>query len=404
MKRFFLVIFTVVAVFFITACSNKNQGGNDSGKQVLNVFNWGEYIGFDPVTINGVTYDNVIDAFEKIYNVKVNYETFDSNEAMYTKLIAGDARYDVIIPSDYMIERLIKQDRLNKIDFSLIPNYSLISQDIVNKLDEEYPDIEMNDYVVPYFYGTVGILYDKTKVTKTVDSWSILWDEDYKKKIFMYDSQRDSLMVALKLLGYSMNTHDLDELQQAKEKLIEQKPLVYAYVGDSVIQQMIDGEAYLAVVYSGDAAYIMDNNPNMSFAIPKEGTNFWIDSMVIPKTSQNVELAHKFINFMISPEIARANTEYVMYTTPVEQVFNEVIEEDWANNYAYNPTIIDVFGGNIQTEVFRDPGDFIKEYDKIWSEVLSPERNYIVPIVIGGVVIIGLVAYLVLKKRKNRVY
>ena len=404
MKRFFLVIFTVVAVFFITACSNKNQGGNDSGKQVLNVFNWGEYIGLDPVTINGVTYDNVIDAFEKIYNVKVNYETFDSNEAMYTKLIAGDARYDVIIPSDYMIERLIKQDRLNKIDFSLIPNYSLISQDIVNKLDEEYPDIEMNDYVVPYFYGTVGILYDKTKVTKTVDSWSILWDEDYKKKIFMYDSQRDSLMVALKLLGYSMNTHDLDELQQAKEKLIEQKPLVYAYVGDSVNQQMIDGEAYLAVVYSGDAAYIMDNNPNMSFAIPKEGTNFWIDSMVIPKTSQNVELAHKFINFMISPEIARANTEYVMYTTPVEQVFNEVIEEDWANNYAYNPTIIDVFGGNIQTEVFRDPGDFIKEYDKIWSEVLSPERNYIVPIVIGGVVIIGLVAYLVLKKRKNRVY
>jgi len=404
MKRFFLVIFTVVAVFFITACSNKNQGGNDSGKQVLNVFNWGEYIGLDPVTINGVTYDNVIDAFEKIYNVKVNYETFDSNEAMYTKLIAGDARYDVIIPSDYMIERLIKQDRLNKIDFSLIPNYSLISQDIVNKLDEEYPDIEMNDYVVPYFYGTVGIVYDKTKVTKTVDSWSILWDEDYKKKIFMYDSQRDSLMVALKLLGYSMNTHDLDELQQAKEKLIEQKPLVYAYVGDSVIQQMIDGEAYLAVVYSGDAAYIMDNNPNMSFAIPKEGTNFWIDSMVIPKTSQNVELAHKFINFMISPEIARANTEYVMYTTPVEQVFNEVIEEDWANNYAYNPTIIDVFGGNIQTEVFRDPGDFIKEYDKIWSEVLSPERNYIVPIVIGGVVIIGLVAYLVLKKRKNRVY
>jgi len=404
MKRFFLVIFTVVAVFFITACSNKNQGGNDSGKQVLNVFNWGEYIGFDPVTINGVTYDNVIDAFEKIYNVKVNYETFDSNEAMYTKLIAGDARYDVIIPSDYMIERLIKQDRLNKLDFSLIPNYSLISQDIVNKLDEEYPDIEMNDYVVPYFYGTVGIVYDKTKVTKTVDSWSILWDEDYKKKIFMYDSQRDSLMVALKLLGYSMNTHDLDELQQAKEKLIEQKPLVYAYVGDSVNQQMIDGEAYLAVVYSGDAAYIMYNNPNMSFAIPKEGTNFWIDSMVIPKTSQNVELAHKFINFMISPEIARANTEYVMYTTPVEQVFNEVIEEDWANNYAYNPTIIDVFGGNIQTEVFRDPGDFIKEYDKIWSEVLSPERNYIVPIVIGGVVIIGLVAYLVLKKRKNRVY
>lgn len=404
MKRFFLVIFTVVAVFFITACSNKNQGGNDSGKQVLNVFNWGEYIGFDPVTINGVTYDNVIDAFEKIYNVKVNYETFDSNEAMYTKLIAGDARYDVIIPSDYMIERLIKQDRLNKLDFSLIPNYSLISQDIVNKLDEEYPDIEMNDYVVPYFYGTVGIVYDKTKVTKTVDSWSILWDEDYKKKIFMYDSQRDSLMVALKLLGYSMNTHDLDELQQAKEKLIEQKPLVYAYVGDSVNQQMIDGEAYLAVVYSGDAAYIMYNNPNMSFAIPKEGTNFWIDSMVIPKTSQNVELAHRFINFMISPEIARANTEYIMYTTPVEQVFNEVIEEDWANNYAYNLTIIDVFGGNIQTEVFRDPGDFIKEYDKIWSEVLSPERNYIVPIVIGGVVIIGLVAYLVLKKRKNRVY
>jgi len=404
MKKFFLVVFTVIAVFTISACGKQNKGGNDGGKQVLNVFNWGEYIGLDPVTIDGVTYDNVIDAFEKLYDVKVNYETFDSNEAMYTKLIAGDARYDVIIPSDYMIERLIKQNRLNKLDFSKIPNYSLISQDIINKLDQEYTDIEMNEYVVPYFYGTVGILYDKTKVTKTVDSWSILWDEDYKKKIFMYDSQRDSLMVALKLLGYSMNTHDSEELQEAKEKLLEQKPLVYAYVGDSIIQQMIEGEAYLAVVYSGDAAYIMDNNPNMAYAIPKEGTNFWIDSMVIPTTSRNVDLAHQFINFMISPEIARTNTEYVMYTTPVEQVFDEVIEDEWANNIAYNPTVIDVFGGDIKTEVFRDPGDFIKEYDKIWSEVLAPERNYIIPIIIGGVVLVGLVAYFVVKKRKKKVY
>src|SRR5690554_3470144 len=287
----------------------------------LNVFNWGEYIDQDVIT-----------EFEKEFpNINVTYDTFDSNESMYTKLVTGDANYDVVIPSEYMIERLIKEDRLLELDYDKIPNYANIDQDIIEKLNDEFSStqknrIEINNYTVPYFYGTVGVLYDKTKVNETVDSWDILWDEEYKKEIFMYDSQRDSLMVSLKKLGYSMNTTSKKELEEAKDLLIEQKPLVYAYVTDTVIRGMIDSEAALAVVYSGDAAYIMSENENMEFAIPKEGTNFWIDAMVIPKTSKNVDAAHKFINFMCDEEIALKNTEEVMYSSPVKSVFDEVIQ------------------------------------------------------------------------------
>lgn len=385
-------LLTIFGVFILSNTTTKAQE-----KITLNVFNWGEYIDQD-----------IFEEFEKQYpNIEINYETFDSNESMYTKLATGDANYDVVIPSEYMIEKLIKENRLLELDFDKIPNYANIDPDIIKKLNDEFSStsrerIEINKYAVPYFWGTVGILYDKTKVKEKVDSWDILWDKDYKKEIFMYDSQRDSLMVSLKKLGYSMNTTSKKELEEAKDLLIEQKPLVYAYVTDTVIQGMIDSEAALAVVYSGDAAYIMSENENMEFAIPKEGTNFWIDAMVIPKTSKNVDAAHKFINFMCDPEIALRNTEHVMYSSPVKSVFEDVIQEDWANNIAYNPHgIIDVFGGEIETEIFRDPGSFISVYDSIWSEVLAPESNYLIPIIIGGVVIIGIAVYFFMKRRKK---
>ncbi len=381
-----IVCCMIFLVVFITLSSYPVQAEEIT---TLNVYNWGEYIDED-----------VIDLFEAAHpNVEVNYETFDSNESMYTKLTMGDANYDVIIPSDYMIERLIKEDRLVELDVTKLTHYNEISNEFLVKSEVFDPN---NNYAVPYFWGTVGILYDTTKVDETVDSWSILWDETYKNQIFMYDSQRDSLMVALKLLGKSMNTTDKEDLELAKNKLIEQRPLVYSYVTDSVIQQMISGEAALAVVYSGDAAYIMDENPDMAFAIPQEGTNFWIDSMVIPKTSQNIDLAHEFIDFMCDPDIALRNTEYVMYSSPIESVFNNVITEDWANNIAYNPDgVIDVFGGSIETEVFRDPGDFITEYDKVWSEVLAPKPNYLIPIIIGAIVIVAGSAYYIITKKKK---
>ncbi|QVK19227.1 ABC transporter substrate-binding protein [Mycoplasmatota bacterium] len=387
MKKIISSLVLIMLFFIILVTPNNSVNAEDT--ITLNVFNWGEYID-----------EEVITEFETAFpNVNVNYETFDSNESMYTKLTTGDAKYDVVIPSDYMIEKLIKEDLLVELDPDKMPNRNEISDEYYEKSKVFDPN---NKYTIPYFWGTVGILYDTTKVNKPVDSWSILWDEDYKKDIFMYDSQRDSLMVALKLLGKSMNTTNKDDLEEAKNKLIEQKPLVYSYVTDSVIQQMISGEAALAVVYSGDASFIMSENENMAYAIPKEGTNFWIDSMVIPKTSQHVDLAHEFINFMCKPEIATKNTEYVMYSSPVESVFNTVKTEDWASNIAYNPEgIIDILGGDVQTEVFRDPGDFINEYDKVWSEVLAPKTNYIIPLIIGIVVIVGVGGYFLYSRKKK---
>ena len=206
-----------------------------------------------------------------------------------------------------------------------------------------------------------------------MDSWSILWDEKYKGNIFMYDSQRDSLMVALKLLGYSMNTQNVEELEEAKQLLIEQRPLVYAYVTDQVIDNMIAGNAALAVVYSGDATYIMDENEDMEYVIPKEGSNMWVDAMVIPSTAQNVDLAHEFINFMQRPDIAQMNTEYVMYSTPNTEVLANVSEDEWTQNEAYSPSqeLLD----SLPMETFRDPGEFIKKYDDIWTQVLAASKR-----------------------------
>lgn len=350
-KIFVFSIIMAILTIALTGCT----------KEKLYVFNWGQFIDED-----------VLDMFEKEFNVDIVYDKFDSNEMMYTKLKSGGTKYDVVFPSDYMVERMIEENMLQPLDKDLIPNLANIDERFLEKAQVFDPD---NLYAVPYFWGTVGILYDTTKVTEVVDSWDILWNSKYKNNIFMYDSQRDSLMVALKKLGYSMNTKNLNELEEAKNILLQQKSLVYDYVGDAVIDRMISGDAALAVVYSGDAAYIMSENPNMAYAIPKEGTNFWIDAMVIPKNARNKELANKFINFMCREDIAKMNTEEVMYSSPITSVFNDVIQEDWANNIAYNPDrIIDVFGGSIQTEVFRHPGNFIETYNNIWREVYTGKK------------------------------
>ena len=336
-------------VAMLAACSSGDT-------QKLYVYNVGEYI--DP---------EVLDIFESEFNCKVYYELYDSNETMYQKIKAGGTNYDVAFPSDYMVEKMIKENLVLPLDYSKIPNFEYIS-DAYKNLPYD-PD---NLYTVPYFWGTVGILYDKTVVKEPVDSWSILWDEDYKGNIFMYDSQRDSLMVALKLLGYSMNSQDLDQLEEAKQLLIDQRPLVYAYVTDQVIDNMIAGNAALAVVYSGDATYIMDENENMEYVIPKEGSNTWVDSMVIPSTAQNVDLAHEFINFMQRPEIALMNTEYVMYSTPNTETLEMVSEEEWTQNDAYSPSL-DLLDF-LPMETFRDPGEFVREYDDIWTQVLAASK------------------------------
>lgn len=283
----------------------------------LVVYNWGEYI--DP---------EVLTMFEEETGIDIVYEEFETNEILYPKISSGAIAYDVICPSDYMIQRMIENDLLSEINFDNIPNLKNIGKQYLEQSRQFDPE---NKYSVPYCWGTVGILYNKMMVDEPVDSWSILWDPKYKDNILMQDSVRDAFGVTLKYLGYSLNSIDLDELTEAKNLLIEQKPLVQAYVIDQVRDKMIGNEAALGVIYSGEAIYTQKENPNLEYVIPKEGSNIWIDSWVIPKNAEHKENAEKFINFLCRPDIALMNFEYIMYSTPNEAA-RELIEDESIRN------------------------------------------------------------------------
>ena len=283
----------------------------------LVVYNWGEYI--DP---------EVLTMFEEETGIDIVYEEFETNEILYPKISSGAIAYDVICPSDYMIQRMIENDLLSEINFDNIPNLKNIGKQYLEQSRQFDPE---NKYSVPYCWGTVGILYNKMMVDEPVDSWSILWDPKYKDNILMQDSVRDAFGVTLKYLGYSLNSIDLDELTEAKNLLIEQKPLVQAYVIDQVRDKMIGNEAALGVIYSGEAIYTQKENPNLAYVIPKEGSNIWIDSWVIPKNAEHKENAEKFITFLCRPDIALMNFEYITYSTPNEAA-RELIEDESIRN------------------------------------------------------------------------
>ncbi|SHI19570.1 ABC transporter substrate-binding protein [Sporanaerobacter acetigenes] len=324
--------------------------GCKKDENTLNVYNWGDYIA-----------PEVIEEFEEEYGIKVNYSTFDTNEDMYVKVKSGGNSYDVLFPSDYIIEKMIKEDMLLKLDMNNIPNYKNIDEKFKN-LDFD-PD---NEYSVPYMWGTLGIIYNKNAVTDKVESLDILWDKKYSGQILMLNSQRDSIAISLKRLGYSMNSTDKDELQKAKEELIKQKPLVYAYVGDEVKDLMIGEEADIGVVWSGDAVYMMGENENLDYVVPKEGSNLWFDNMVIPSTSKHKKEAELFINFMCRPDIALKNTEYIGYSTPNKETFKLLSEEMKNDDVAYPKD-----EGLENCEIFNDLGEFTKEYSRIWTEILA---------------------------------
>ncbi|WP_296883512.1 extracellular solute-binding protein, partial [Thomasclavelia sp.] len=293
------VVKVALAVCMIIAIGWSISTG--TSKRTLRVYNWGEYID-----------KTVLDEFEEEYDCQIIYETFDSNEIMYTKYMSGNS-YDIMVPSEYMIERLIKEDQLQKIDKDLIPNISNINEGVLGQSFD--PN---NDYWVPYFCGNVGILYDKTIVDAKdlEEGWDILRNTKYKGQIYMYDSERDSFMVALKALGYSMNTTDQQEIDAAYQWLIDQRAeMDPVYVGDESIDTMISGLKAMAIMYSGDAAAVMAENENMEFYMPDQGTNIWFDGFVISKECKQVELANQFINFMISDEISYRNTVEVGYLT-----------------------------------------------------------------------------------------
>ena len=323
------------------------------GSNVLKLYLPGEYLG-----------ENVISDFEKQYGVRVIVENFDSNEMMYTKLMAGD-RYDVIIPSDYMIERLMNEDFLQPLDKSMIPNMENMSDAVLGMSYD--PD---NTYSIPYFWGSVGLVYNHENVDPAViesEGWEVLRNTDYAGHIYIYDSERDSFMMAFKALGYSMNTEDPNEINDAYEWLLQMNNTMSpVYVTDEVIDGMMNGYKDIAVVYSGDAAVVLDENEDMSFYMPSQGTNIWCDAMVIPANAENPKLAHEFINYMLTYEAAFDNTETVGYTSPNAEVFEEMTssEDLYADNAAYLPR-----SGYDKDEMFHDNQTLMRELSKLWIKV-----------------------------------
>ena len=331
--------------------ASQNQVMN---KEKLVVYNWGEYM--DP---------EIITLFEEETGIDVIYEEFETNEILYPKISSGAIAYDVICPSDYMIQRMIENDLLSEIDFDKIPNIKNIGTQYMEQSREFDPE---NKYSVPYCWGTVGILYNKTMVDEPIDSWSVLWDEKYKDSILMQDSVRDAFAVALKYLGYSLNSTDLDELNEAKELLIHQKPLVQAYVVDQVRDKMIGNEAAIGVIYSGEAIYTQKENPDLEYVIPKEGTNIWIDSWVIPNNAENKENAEKFLNFLCRPDIALKNFEYITYSTP-NVVARELIEDENIRNSQIAFPDLSQYS-NLETFRYLGP-EADKIYGELWNKVKS---------------------------------
>lgn len=343
-----MLVIIIAGGFFYSA-----QSRSSATEQVI-VYNWGEYI--DP---------EVLDLFEEETGIAVVYEEFETNESMYPKVQAGAVSYDVVCPSDYMIQRMIENNLLAEIDFDHIPNIQYIGSQYMEQSRSFDPE---NKYSVPYCWGTVGILYNKTMVDEPVDSWSILWDEKYSDQILMQNSVRDAFGIALKYCGYSLNSTDLDELEEAKTLLLQQKPLVQAYVVDQVRDKMISNDAAIGVIYSGEAIYTQSENPDLEYVIPKEGSNVWIDSWVIPRNAPNKENAEAFINFLCRPDIAKRNFDYITYSTPNTGA-RDLIEDDAVRNSSIAfPDANELK----RCETFNYLGTkFDNIYNELWREIKS---------------------------------
>ena len=322
--------------------------GGGSNKVTLNVLNWGDYI--DP---------ELLRQFEDETGISVKYTTMTSNEEMLVKLASADNIYDVCFPSDYLIEKLVADDLLYAINKANIPNLS--------NIDPRFMDLSFdpgNTYSIPYMWGTVGILYNTTMVSGTVDSWNILWDEKYAGEILMYDSMRDTIGITLKKLGLDINTRSEADILSAQEALIAQKPLVRAYLTDDIKMELINGSAAMGVVYSGDAVYCISENPDLAYVVPKEGSNVWFDNIIIPKTSKHTAEAEQFINFLCDAKVAAQNSDYIGFSTPNAEAL-KLMDPSYAADPTYNPPqdVLD------RCQIFQDLGDFVKVFSDAWTKV-----------------------------------
>lgn len=347
-KKLLLLAACIGAAFTFTAC------GSSDSKDSITVLNYGKYL--EP---------ELIEQFEEETGIAVEYEEYVNPEEMYTKYKAGAIDYDLICTSDYMVERLIKEGEAKEINFDNVP--------LVENLDTSYFEFSKafdpeNKYSIPYFFGTVGILYDKTKVDPSeTETWNVLWDKKYKGQIIMENSVRDTFLVPLKYLGYSSNSTDEKELNEALDLLIKQKPLVYSYLCDESQDEMVAENASMALVYSGEAALAETLNENLGFSVPKEGSNMWIDSWVIPKTCKNQENAEKFLDFLCREEVAMANFDYVYYATP-----NKAVKEKLSEDLQNNKTIFPDKETLDNCEIFRClDEDSISLYNDLWKKLKS---------------------------------
>lgn len=353
MKKLIAVLIAVVTVASLTACAKSDQ-------PTLYVYNWGEYID-----------EEVYDLFEEETGIKVVHKEFVQNEDMYPVIKTGSVVYDVVCPSDYMIKKMIDEDMLAEINYDNIPNMKHIDETILKSSEEFDPG---NKYSVPYFWGTVGILYNKSMINTEITSWDAIFDPEfieangYAGDILMIDSVRDALGIALTYLGYSLNSTNEAEIEEAKELLKSQFPLVDAYVVDQVRDKMIGGENPIGIIYSGEAIYTQRENPDLEYVVPEEGSNVWIDGWVIPKNAKNKEYAEKWINFLCDPEIALKNFEYVTYSTPNATAREMIEDEDIKNSPIAFPdsSVLE------RTTAYKYLGEELENlYLQKWNEVKS---------------------------------
>ena len=397
-KLTFLVLaLTLMLSLSVSASAYENEEWyKGSEGTTINVFNWGEYI--------SDTYEdgliNVNEEFEKLTGINVNYVTYESNEDLYPKIKNGGASYDIIIPSDYMIARMISEEMLLPIDVESIPNYKYISDDYKNMYFD--PD---NKYSVPYNVGMVGLIYNTKMVKEKPTSWSVMWDEQYKGKILMIDNPRDAFAIPEKLLGYSLNTTDEKELSDVAQLLIEQKPLLQGYVMDEVFNKMESGEAAMVPYYVGDYILMSDINPDLDFVYPEEGVNIFVDSICIPQCSQNYEAAIKYINFLLDPEVALSNAFYIGYATPNTGVLDNPEYAEMRNNeylYPSKENMPDV-------EYFHNlPQESLLRLSELWNEIrihgTDNTHIYIGFAIVGLIILIFSVRKRCIRKKREYWY
>ena len=363
----------------------------------INVYNWGEYIstGAEEGTLN------VNGEFEKLTGIKVNYTNYATNEELYAKLKGGGASYDIIIPSDYMISKMIKEDMVQPLNFDNIPNFKYIMENFRN------PDYDKeNLYSVPYTWGTVGLIYDSTiiDIPEEEIDWDILWSEDYLDQILMFDNPRDAFAIAELMLGYSLNTESSEELQAAADKLTQQKKVVQGYVMDEIFDKMAAGDAWIAPYYAGDALTILEQNEDLRFVVPKSGTNLFIDAICIPTCAKQKEAAEMYINFLCEPDIAFANIDYICYSTPHSAAFDMLDEETQTSTVSYPDE--DFIAA--KTEIFVNLSDDAnREMQELWTKMKSAEDESInrwfapVFLITGIGAIIGILIYRHFKNKKD---